>query len=339
MNQNSRIYVAGGGTLLGAALLERLRAEGCTRLVGVPPDEPDLTAAGQVEDFFGEYRPEYVFFAAGKSGGIGLNQARPAELMFDNLLAAAHVMHAAHTHGAAKLLYLASSCIYPRHAPQPLRAESVMNGPLEPTNAAYATAKLAGWQLCAAYRQQYGARFISAIPANSFGPGDDFSPESGHVIPALMRRMHEARVRGEAEVTVWGTGMPRREFISSRDLADACLFVMRNCEGPEPINLGGGIDLSIAEAAQAIAAIVGYRGRLRFDAGKPDGMPLKMLDSSPLRALGWKPSVEFSAALAETYSWFLQHVVKEDSAHVRTPVSVPLSHSPAGRGDRSRLSP
>jgi GDP-L-fucose synthase len=319
LNPSARTYVAGGTTLIGAALLERLRAAG-HRLVGVPPGEPDLTDAGQVEDFFGEARPEYVFLAAGRSGGIGLNRARPAELMLDNLLVTAHVVEAAHRHGVAKLLYLASSCSYPRSAKQPLRVESLLTGELEPTNAAYATAKLAGWQLCTAYRQQYGCRFVTAVPANAFGPHDDFSPDGGHVIAALLRRAHEAKVRGEPELVVWGTGTPRREFVYSRDLADACLFVMDRYEGAAPINLGGSEDRSVAEVARAVADVVGYRGRLRFDASQPDGMPRKGLDSGPLRALGWRPATDFRSALAETYTWFLRHAVKEDPADVRAPV-------------------
>jgi GDP-L-fucose synthase len=320
VNRTSRIYVAGGRTLLGAALLDRLRAAGHRHLVGVPPDEPDPTDAGQVEDFFGEARPEYVFLAAGKSGGIGLNQARPAELILDNLLATAHVIDAAHRHGVTKLLYLASACAYPKDALQPLRVESLWTGVLEPTSAAYATAKLAGWQLCAAYRRQYGCRFVTAIPANAFGPGDDFSPDGGHVIPALLRRAHEAKLRGEPELTVWGTGRPRREFLYSLDLADACLFVMDHYDGGAPINLGGGEDWSIAETAALVANIVGYRGRLRFDAGRPDGVPLKRLDSGPLRALGWRPATDLRTALAETYAWFLRHATEEERTDVRAAV-------------------
>jgi GDP-L-fucose synthase len=312
LNQASRIYVAGGETLIGWTLLRRLRAAGFRNLVGVPPEEPDLTAAGQVEDFFSESRPEYVFLVAGKSGGIRANQTGPAELMLHNLLVTTHVVQSAHEHGVRKLLYLSSSCSYPRHAPQPLRVESLLTGPLEPTNAAYATAKLAGWQLCAAYRQQYGDRFHTAIPANLFGPHDDFGPDSGHVIPALIRKVHEARVRGEPEVTFWGTGRPRRDFIYSHDLADACLFVMQNYDESEPINLGGGTGLSIAEVARAVADVVGYRGRLRFDPTRPDGMPYKGLDASRLAGLGWRPATDFRVALTETYAWFMQHVVTED---------------------------
>ena len=320
MNRHARIYVAGGNTLLGAALIDRLNADGCQNLVGLPPDEPGSTASGQVEDFFGEARPEYVFLVAGQSGGIGRNQTQPAALMLDNLLSAAHVINAAHGHDVHKLLYVGSACCYPRHTPQPVRVDSLMTGALEPTSAAYATAKLAGLQLCAAYRQQYGARFITAIPANPFGPHDDFSEEGGHVIPSLLRRAHRAKHKIEPELVVWGTGTPRREFIYAPDLADACVFVMRHYEKPEPINLGGGIDLSIAELANAVAEEVGYRGRIRFDATKPDGMPLKVLDSTPLRRLGWRPATDFRTALAETYAWFLQHEVKEDADHAHAVV-------------------
>jgi GDP-L-fucose synthase len=308
MKRNARIYVAGADTLLGAALLERLREGDFTHLVGVPPEEPDLTDAREVERFFRWARPEYVFVASGRSGGIGLNRARPAELMLDNLLTVTHVLRTAAAHGVRKLLYLASSCCYPREAPQPLRVESLFSGPLEPTNAAYALARLAGVQLCQAIRQQEGACFVTAIPANPFGPHDDFSPESGHVIPALIRRMHEARETARATLSIWGSGTPRREFLYSRDLADACVFVMRHYDGPEPINLGGGEALSIAETARTIASVVGYRGQLLFDRSKPDGMPLKMLDCGPLQHLGWRPATEFRSALEATWNWFLQHV-------------------------------
>jgi GDP-L-fucose synthase len=320
MKRDSRIYVAGGNTLLGAALLNRLRADGCRHLIGQPPDEPDLTVAGQVEDFFGETRPQYVFLVAGASGGINRNQKQPATLMLDNLLSAAHVIHAAHSHAVRKLVYVSSACCYPRNAAQPMRVESLMSGAMEPTNAAYAMAKLVGWQLCAAYRQQYGVHFITAIPSNPFGPQDDFSPDGGHVIPSLMRRAHEAKLRDEPELVVWGTGTPRREFIYARDLADACLTVMLHYDRPEPINLGGGIDLSIGELARAVADVVGYRRGIRFDPTKPDGMRRKVLDSSPLRALGWRPRTDFRAALAKTYDWFLHHVVKEDIDHARAAV-------------------
>jgi GDP-L-fucose synthase len=320
VNRDARIYVAGGDTPLGAALVERLVAGGYGNLVGASPAEPDLTLAGPVEDFFAEARPEYVFVAAGRSGGIHLNRTRPAELMLDNLLVAAHVVDAAYRHGVAKLLYLASACAFPRNAPQPLRVESLMAGPVEATSAAYATAKLAGWKLCEAYRQQYGVRFITAIPSNTFGPHDEFSPDVGHVIPALIRKAHDAKVQGEPALTVWGTGTARREFLYSHDLADACIFVMERYDEAEPINLGGGSVLTIGEVARAVADIVGYEGRIYFDTRKPDGAPWKALDSSKLRRLGWRPATDFCAALAETYAWFLQHVVKEDNTVARAPV-------------------
>ncbi len=320
MNETSRIYIAGGDTLIGTALRERLRAGGYTNLVGEPPDEPDLTCPWQVEDFFSAERPEYVFVAAGPTGGIHANQSYPAQLMRDNLLTTVHVIHNAYRYDVAKLLYLASSCSYPRLAPQPMRVESLMTGPLEPTNEAYAMAKLAGVVLCQAYRRQYEASFITAIPTNTFGPHDDFRAEDSHVIPGLLRRIHEARCRGQAEVRIWGSGRPRREFLYSRDLADACLYVMRNYDADEPINLGGGPELSIAEVANAIVNVVGYRGRLSFDTSRPDGMPLKCLDSQPLMKLGWSPSTDFHTALAETYDWFLRHIASQENRNARKAV-------------------
>jgi GDP-L-fucose synthase len=324
MNRSSRVLVAGDDTLAGAALLEALAAAGHRAVTGARGEE--LADAGRTEDLFGEARPEYVFLVAGKSGGIGLNSDRPAELMLNNLLVAAHVLRAAHEHGVRKLLYLASSCAYPREAPQPLRVESLMTGPLEPTSEAYATAKLAGWALCRAYRRQHGCNFVTAIPANAFGPHDDFSPEGGHVIPGLMRRAHEARRRGEPALTVWGTGRPRREFLFSRDLADACLYLMRRYDGEAPINVGGGADLEIAAVARAVAGAVGFAGAVRFDPTRPDGAPLKALDSTPLHALGWRPSVPFAAALAETYRWFQEHVAKEAPTHGRATVPGAVPH-------------
>jgi GDP-L-fucose synthase len=337
VKQDARIYVAGRNTLIGAALRNRLHEAGYHNLVGGPPDEPELTAAGQVKRFFAAVQPEYIFVTAGPSGGIGLNQTRPAELMLENLLATAHILDAAHRHDITKLLYLGSSCSYPKDAPQALREESLMTGPVEATSAAYATAKLAGWQLCEAYRRQYGDCFVTAIPTNGFGPGDDFSSEAGHVIPALLRRTHEAKVRDEPTLSVWGTGTPRREFLPAKDLADACLFVMRSYDGPGPINLGGGPVLSIADVAHAIAETVGYRGRIQFDPGRPDGAPLKALDASKLSALGWRPATDFRTALEETYAWFLQHEVEREEPLVRAPVSLAIS-DPPGRGrDRAGL--
>ena len=318
MDKQSTIFVAGAETLIGAALIRELSRQGYAAVV--PADrEPELTDAREVDAFFTDYRPEYVLVAAGKSGGILANQRYPADLIRDNLLVAANVIHAAHTHGVQKLLYLASSCSYPKRAPQPLRPDSLMTGPLEPTNEAYATAKLAGIAMCRAYREQHGDCFIVAIPANAFGPGADFSEENSHVIGALIRRMHDAQRLSAPVVGIWGTGAPRREFLYADDLADACIHVMNTYDDPEPINLGGNADVSIAQLAQIIRGVVGYDGELRFDTEKPDGMPRKALDSTELSALGWRPRTDFRDALRRTYESFVQ---TERRDHDAQPVSV-----------------
>ena len=320
MTRNARVFVAGGITLPGRALIDLMRTEGFAHAVGGGSAEPDFTDAAATEAFFAAARPEFVFLCAGVSGGIGLNRAKPVELMRDNLLTTTNVLHAAHRSGVTKLVYLASSCAYPKHAPQPLAVESLGSGAMEPTSEAYATAKFAGWKLCDAYRREYGSRFVTGIPANAFGPHDDFGADSGHVIPALIRRAHDAKLRGDAELVVWGSGTPRREFVYARDLARACLFVAANYDGDAPINLGGGTDVSIAAVAEAVAAVVGFRGRLRFDASKPDGAPLKALDSSPLLNMGWRPEANFRAALKETYEWFLRHRAREGTENARRAV-------------------
>lgn len=304
MNRTAPIFIAGGGTLVGAALHALLPARGFTNVLAA---EPDLNDASDVCAYFASERPEFAFLVGGMSGGIGLNRERPAELMLDNLRIATNVIDAAHRHRATKLLYLASSCAYPKLAPQPLRVESLGTGPMEPTSEAYSTAMYAGLKLCEAYRRQYGCNFITGIPANAFGPHDDFSRNGGHVIPSLIRRTHEARANGDDVLSIWGTGTPRREFIFSRDLAEACLFAMLNYEGTAPLNLGGSTDVTIAEVARTIAEVVGYRGRLAFDATKPDGAPRKALDSAALQAMGWRPRTTFRDAVAETYEWFLKH--------------------------------
>ncbi len=316
MDRRASIYVAGGGTLLGAALLRQLEQHAFDNLVGAPPREPDLDNAGQVEDFFRTARPEYVFVAAGPSGGIEENRRCPADLMIDNLLVAAHVVPAAFRYGAKKLLYVGSSCCYPKHADQPLRVEALGTGSLEETNEAYATVKLAAIRLCQAYRRQYDARFITAVPANLYGPADDFHEDSGHVIPALMRRMHNAMRHGGRRIELWGTGAPRRDFLYVDDAADACILLMRDYDDARPINIGSGRDWSIAETADLLARIVGFRGALEFDATKPDGAPRKLLDAAPLFERGWRPRTELADGLAMTYAWFLQHEVTED-AHGR----------------------
>lgn len=317
MELHARIYVAGMDTLIGSALVRALRRRGYTSLVGATEGEPDLTDGAAVDAFFAHTRPEYVFVAGGPSGGIQANLRYPATFMRDNLMAETHVIHSAYHYHAAKLLFLASSCCYPRDCPQPMRVESLMTGRPESTSEAYAMAKLAGISLCQAYARQHGARFVTGIPADAFGPGDDFSLEDSHVVPALIRRMHEAKIAGTPAVDIWGTGRPRREFVFVEDIADACLFVMLRYEDPEPINLGGGAPLSIGEVGAVIKEVVEYPGALRFDASKPDGMAAKLLDSGPLLALGWCPKTPLKEALRTTYTWYLRERAPE-----ATPTSV-----------------
>lgn len=306
MDQRTRIYVAGPGTLIGAALVRELRRQGYANLLAAGGDEPELTDAQAVDAFFARSAPEVVFVAGGKSAGIRGNQQFPADLMLHNLLVECHVLHSAFGHGVRHLLYLASSCCYPRECSQPMRVESLLTGHLEATNEAYALAKLAGIGLCHAYARQHGVRFISAIPGDAFGPGNDFSPEESHVVPALLRRMHEAKLAGAASVGIWGTGTPRRDFVYADDLADACIAVMQRYEGLGPINVSAGTDLSIEEVARLIKGVVGFRGALEFDTSKPDGMPLKILDTSELQALGWRPRTPLRDALQATYAWFVE---------------------------------
>jgi GDP-L-fucose synthase len=312
VRKDASIYVAGGRTLVGAALLRRLRRGGYSP-IAVP--EPDLTRADEVDAFFAHYRPDYVFVAAGKSGGIAANQRYPADLIRHNLLVATSVLAAAHRRRVVKLLYLASSCSYPRHCPQPMRPEHLMTGPLEPTNAAYATAKLAGMQMCLAYRQQHGCPFVVGIPANPFGPGDDFDPEGAHVIGALVHRMHAAKEDGLPAVTIWGSGSPRRDFIYADDLADACLFVIDRYDGGGPVNLAAGSDVPIRELAELVRDVVGYGGELEFDRSRPDGMPVKVLDGSALAKLGWRPVTPLRDALAATYRAYLKTLPSPRMAH------------------------
>jgi GDP-L-fucose synthase len=264
-----------------------------------------------VDAYFGTMRPNCVFVAAGKSGGIGANQKYPVDLMLNNLLIQCQIIRSAQIHGTRKLLYFASSCAYPRSCPQPMQVRSLMTGPLESTSEAYAIAKIAGIKLCQAYQEQYGADMISAIPGDVFGPGDDFGLEDSHVIAALIHKMHKAKVFGAATVEVWGSGSPRREFIFADDVADAAIFLMENYSSPTPINVGTGVDTSIRDIAELIQKVVGYNGQLRFDPTKPDGMPLKALDSSELMAMGWRPKVSLQRGLEETYRWFLD-TTKDD---------------------------
>jgi GDP-L-fucose synthase len=307
VDRQTRVFVAGADTLIGAAVITRLRRDGYDVLDGV--GEIDLRGPDSVHAFFQRHRPRHVIVTAGRAAGITGNQRYPAELIRDNLLIATHVVHEAWLAGTTRLMYLASSCSYPKLAPQPMRVDSLMTGPLEPTNRSYAVAKLAAIQICEAYRQQYGVEFFAAIPADAFGPGDDFSPEDSHVVAGLLRRMHEAKLAGASWIDIWGSGQQRREFIYVDELASACVFAMQHYSGTATINVGGGRDMSIAELADKVRRVVGFEGELRFDRSKPDGMPFKALDSSELMALGWTPSVPFDDALRRTYQWFLQHEV------------------------------
>jgi GDP-L-fucose synthase len=303
LDSHARIYIAGGETMIGRAVRRRLIAQQFHGLI--ERAEPDLADSGAVEAFFRETRPEYVFVAAGKTAGIAGNTARPADLMVDNLLVGAHIIPAAARHKVRKLLYLASSCAYPKAAPHPLAPTSLWTGRVEQTSEPYAVAKLAGLTLCQAYRAQYGAPFIAGIAGDAYGPYDDFSPDDSHVVAALIRRIDDAKATGKPDVEIWGSGAPRREFIYVDDLADACIFVMQRYDAAEPINLGVGRDVSIAEIAAAIRDVVGYAGELRFDRTRPDGMPYKGLDTSALAGLGWTSSWTLGRGLEETYSWYV----------------------------------
>lgn len=307
MREGARIYVAGGETTVGAALLGLLRQDGRYELVGAGEDEPDPTYGGAVDALFAQESPDYVFVVAGKSGGIEANRTRPADLMLHNLRVATTVIDSAHRHGVRKLLYLGSSCVYPRACAQPMRVDALMTGPLEPTNEAYALAKLAGIKLCEAYRIEHGAPFYSAIATNYYGPGDHFDAKNSHVIGALMRRMHDAKLAGDPVVSIWGSGKPRREFLYVDDLARACLVAMAEHTGEDPLNLGGGHSTSIAELAAVLREVVGYRGDLHFDTSKPDGMPDKVLAADAIATMGFAPTTSFADGLAETYRWFVQH--------------------------------
>jgi GDP-L-fucose synthase len=306
MDKTARIYIADDDGLVGNAVRSELQREGYTNLLPVAGG-PRLTESVEVDDFFARSQPAYVFLIGGKTGGIKANQDYPGSLMRDNLLVNCHVIDSARRQHVQKLLYLASSCVYPKFSHQPMKIDYLTTGRLEPTNEPYAIAKLAGLFLCHAYRKQFGNQIVTAIPANVFGPGDNFNVDDSHVIGALMRRMHEAKLRGEKSVEVWGSGLPRREFIFSQDLARACLFLMDAYDGDEPVNIGIGYDWSIKEIAEMIREVVGYSGELSFDRTKPDGMPAKLLDSTVLELMGWQPCTPIREALALTYEWFKQH--------------------------------
>ena len=305
MTPGSRIYVAGHRGLVGAAILRALEREGYEDIVVRTHAELDLIDASAVDAFFAETRPEFVFLAAARVGGIHANNTQRGDFLYENLMIQCNTIEAARRHGVAKLLFLGSSCIYPKLAPQPIKEEYLLTGPLEQTNEPYALAKIAGLKLCEAYRRQHGFNAISVMPTNLYGPGDNFSLESSHVIPALMRKAHEAKHRGKPSIEVWGTGRPKREFLHVDDLAEATLFLMKSYDDECPINVGVGTDISIRALTEVICEVVGFEGRLAFDVTKPDGTPRKMLDVGRLTALGWQPRIELRDGLASTYEWFL----------------------------------
>ena len=305
MNKDSRIYVAGHAGLVGSAVMRRLEAAGFTNVLTAKRDQLDLRDQSEVSHWFKANRPEYVFLVAGTVGGILANSTRPAEFIYDNMMIHGTVVHASHLYDVTKLLYLGSSCIYPRQATQPITEEQLLTGPLEPTNEWYAIAKIAGIKLCQAYRRQYGRDFISAMPTNLYGPNDNFDLTSSHVLPALIRKFHDAKLSGATSVEIWGTGSPMREFLHVDDLADACLHLMNNYSDDIHVNVGTGVDLSIRELSEKIRDLVYPEAELRFDLTKPDGTPRKVLDVSRLRSTGWEPKIDLDTGIRETYQWFL----------------------------------
>ncbi len=304
MDLDAPIFIAGHNGLVGSALVRRLRSQGFTDLRLASRAELDLTDQRAVRDWFASQRPAYVFLAAAKVGGIHANDTYPAEFIAENLAIQLHVIDAAWRCGARKLLFLGSSCIYPRLAPQPMSEDMLLTGPLESTNEWYAVAKIAGIKLCQAYRRQYGFDAISLMPTNLYGPGDNFDPENSHVLPALIRRFDEAAASGATEVTLWGSGTPRREFLHVDDLADAAMFLMQHYEDPEIVNVGVGEDIAIADLAALIADAAGFRGTIRWDTSRPDGTPRKLLNVARLTALGWRPRISLSAGIAMALQWY-----------------------------------
>lgn len=304
--RGKRVWVAGHEGMVGGAIARRLASEDC-ELLTAPRREVDLRIQASVSNWVLENKPQAVFLAAAKVGGILANETYVAEFLRDNLMIEANIIHAAHENNVEKLLFLGSSCIYPKLAPQPISEDALLTGPLEPTNEWYAIAKIAGIKLCQAYRRQFGRDFISAMPTNLYGPGDNFDLQSSHVIPALIRKTHEAKVHSADEVTIWGSGTPRREFLHVDDCADALVFLMKNYSAEQHINVGTGVDITIEELARLTMEIVGFAGALSRDATKPDGTPRKLMDSGRLAALGWRSSITLEDGLSQTYAWFLGH--------------------------------
>ncbi|MDY0386286.1 MAG: GDP-L-fucose synthase [Methanolobus sp.] len=311
MNANSKIYIAGHRGLVGSAIKRKLESKGYSNLVYRTHSELDLTNQQEVNDFFESERPEYVFLAAAKVGGILANSTYPAEFIYDNLMIETNVINAAHKYGVEKLLFLGSSCIYPKLAPQPMKEDYLLTGDLEVTNEAYAIAKIAGIRLCKHYNQQYNTNFISVMPTNLYGQNDNFDLETSHVMPALIRKFHEAKMNNESEVVVWGTGSPRREFLHVDDMADACVYLMEKHDATsigEFVNIGVGKDLTIRELVEMISDIVGYGGRIVYDRSKPDGTPQKLLDVTKLGDLGWKAKIALKQGIEQTYKWYIENL-------------------------------
>ncbi len=307
IDRAARIYVAGHGGLVGSAVVRRLRQAGFANVLTATRRQLDLRDQSEVSHWFKSNRPDYVYLVAGTVGGIMANSTRPAEFIYDNMMIHGTVVHAAHQFGTRKLLYLGSSCIYPREATQPINEEQLLTGPLEPTNEWYAIAKIAGIKLCQAYRRQYGCDFISAMPTNLYGPNDNFDLTSSHVLPALIRKFHDAKLAGATSVEIWGTGSPMREFLHVDDLADACVFLMEHYSDDSHINVGTGLDLTIRDLAKKVRDIVYPEAELDFDTSKPDGTPRKVLDVTRLRELGWTAKIELGAGIQSTYRWFLEN--------------------------------
>lgn len=306
MNKQDKIFVAGHRGMVGSAIVRKLMAEGYENIVTKTSSELDLMNQSDVMQFFAEEKPQFVFLAAAKVGGIYANNTFRAEFLYNNLMIEANVIHAAHVHGTEKLLFLGSSCIYPKLAPQPLTEDSLLTGELEPTNEPYAIAKIAGIKLCESYRDQYGRNFISAMPTNLYGPNDNYDLQNSHVLPALIRKFHEGKINGLPEVEVWGTGSPLREFLHVDDLADACYFLMLNYNEKEFVNVGTGTDLSIKSLAEMVKDIVGYQGQLVWNTSKPDGTPRKLMNVSKLESLGWKHQIDLKKGIEMVYSEFVE---------------------------------
>jgi len=314
MNKDSKIYVAGHKGMVGSAILRKLQKEGYSNIITKTSKELDLRIQKDVDDFFKHEKPKYVFLAAAKVGGILANNTYRAEFIYDNLMIQSNVIHSAYKYGVKKLLFLGSSCIYPKYAPQPMKEEYLLSGYLEPTNEPYAIAKIAGIKMCEAYRYQYGCNFISAMPTNLYGPNDNYDLNNSHVLPALIRKFHEAKIYNKKEVIVWGTGNPRREFMHVDDLADACLFLMLNYNDSQFVNVGTGKDISIRELAELIKTIVGYEGNIIFDTTKPDGTPRKLLDLNYVHSLGWHHKIELEEGIKMTYQDFLKNQLPKINA-------------------------